>query len=242
MPSEASTSTKKLTRVHGTTVEENSQKIKDYISAHRLRPGDPLPSESELCTSLNVSRSSVREALRHLEALRIVEVRRGIGAFVGSLSMSPLVESLAFRTALLTQDNLEGLREIVKVRRYLDLGMAQKVCDTLKGNPQPGLETLVKLMERQAQKGNPFPDEDYAFHDGILALLNNDIMRQLVSSFWKVHVATLPQLDKPSAENLLKTAYSHRNMLDAAIKGDVSAYRQAVIEHYAPVEKTLNMA
>lgn len=241
MLSETVSPAKKLRKTRSTAVEDSSEKIKNYITQNNLSPGDCLPSESDLCTILNVSRSSVREALRRLEALQIVEVRRGIGAFVGSLSMSPLVETLAFRTVMMSRNNLEGLREIVKVRRYLDLGMAQKVCDTLKGIPQPGLETLVELMERRAKAGKLFSDEDYAFHDGILALLNNEVMRQLVGSFWKVNIASLPQLGTPSTESLITTATSHRAMLDAAVNGDVHAYRQAVMQHYAPVEQTLHL-
>lgn len=241
MLSETGSPAKKHRKTRSTAVEDSSEKIKNYITQNNLSPGDCLPSESDLCTILNVSRSSVREALRRLEALQIVEVRRGIGAFVGSLSMSPLVETLAFRTVMMSRNNLEGLREIVKVRRYLDLGMAQKVCDTLKGIPQPGLETLVELMERRAKAGKLFSDEDYAFHDGILALLDNEVMRQLVGSFWKVNVASIPQLGTPSTESLITTATSHRAMLNAAINGDVHAYRQAVMQHYAPVEQTLHL-
>src|SRR5690625_4162533 len=64
--------------------------IQDLILAEGLAPGDPMPTEGALCEQLGISRSSVREAMRTLASLDIVEVRHGHGTFVGQLSLSPL--------------------------------------------------------------------------------------------------------------------------------------------------------
>ncbi|MCI6584598.1 MAG: GntR family transcriptional regulator [Mobiluncus porci] len=219
-----------------------AEQIKSLILSQGLHPGDPLPAESELCQTLGISRSSVREALKHLEALDIVQIRRGVGGFVGPLSMSALVETLAFKTILLAGNDLQALREVVAVRRYLDMGLAEQTCKALKGNPQPGLETLVQLMVDKAAAGKTFPEEDFAFHDGMLALLGNDLVRQLVAAFWRVHVAAIPSMAPPSVESLTETAAAHSEMLTAAINGDVEAYLRAVTKHYAPVFSALNLA
>jgi len=79
--------------------------IKSYILRHGLHPGDRLPTESALCADLGVSRSSVREALRKLQALDIVTVRQGSGSYVGDMSLQPLVETLVLRAAL---DDISG--------------------------------------------------------------------------------------------------------------------------------------
>ncbi|RIK12953.1 MAG: GntR family transcriptional regulator, partial [Acidobacteria bacterium] len=111
------------------TVDE----IKDYIREHGLQPGDPLPTESELCEELGVSRSSVREAMRTLSSLDIVEVRHGHGSFVGGLSMSPLVSGLVFRGSLNRDGTFRTLREVVQVRIALDLGVAEELVATYRG-------------------------------------------------------------------------------------------------------------
>ena len=90
-----------------------SDAIKDLIRARGLEPGDLMPTEAELVVELGVSRSSIREAVRTLTALDILEVRHGTGTFVGQLSLKPLVEGMVFRGVLLPGDGLQSLREII---------------------------------------------------------------------------------------------------------------------------------
>ena len=68
------------------------------ILDRRLRAGAPLPTEAELMEDLGVSRNSVREALKALQALDIVEIRHGYGTYVGQASLTPLIDGLTFRT------------------------------------------------------------------------------------------------------------------------------------------------
>ncbi|MFC5938492.1 FadR/GntR family transcriptional regulator [Corynebacterium choanae] len=219
--------------------DATTEAIKEYILTHGLKPGDPLPGEAKLCEALGVSRSSVREALRRLEALDIVQIRQGAGSFVGTMSMSPLVEALAFKALLSSQGDRQTLKEVVEVRRTLDLGLGTKVCRTLRGTSQPGLEALVDAMIERAEGGATFAEADMAFHDGILALAGNEVVRQLVSSMWRVHQQVVPKLGIENPEGLLLTARAHGDMLRAACQGDVAAYEKAVIEHYRPLAKAL---
>ena len=108
--------------------------IKNYILRTGLQVGDALPTESQLCSDLGVSRSSVREAVRTLVALDIVEVRHGHGMFVGKVSMRPMVESLVFRGLLNPGDDHRGLRDIVEVRITLDKALAEPVTQTWKNH------------------------------------------------------------------------------------------------------------
>ena len=70
---------------------EAEEGIKNYILTHRLQAGDLLPSEAVLCEELGCSRSSLREAVRTLSSLDIVEVRHGHGTFVSEMSLAPLL-------------------------------------------------------------------------------------------------------------------------------------------------------
>ncbi|TIT84305.1 MAG: FadR family transcriptional regulator, partial [Mesorhizobium sp.] len=75
------------------TVQES---LRNYIEANRLKAGDALPPETFLAQQLGVGRNSVREAIKALESIGILETRRGIGVFVKEFSFKPLLDNLAY--------------------------------------------------------------------------------------------------------------------------------------------------
>ena len=168
--------------------------VKSYILRHGLRPGDRLPTESALCADLGVSRSSVREALRKLQALDIVTVRQGSGSYVGDMSMQPLVETLVLRAALDDINGVQSLHSIVETRHALDLGIALPLTRAMKGTSNPQLWELVNTMTDHARSGATYLDQDIAFHSGLLAYLKNPLMHQLVAAMWLVDQSVTPQL------------------------------------------------
>jgi DNA-binding FadR family transcriptional regulator len=219
-----------------------ADQIKQLILSQGLRPGDPLPTEAELCTSLDVSRSSVREAIRTLSTLDIVEVRHGHGTFVGHMSLDPMVQSLVFRGALSPRDNLQSLREVVEIRQSLDLAMAARVVDAHAGREHPELAGLVERMVEKAASEETFLEADRDFHTRMMASTENQLACQLVGAFWDVHTAVLPLLGLALPSDLRQTAKAHGEMLHAAESGDVDAYRMAVVDHYEPLQRALRSA
>ncbi|MBT1177575.1 FadR family transcriptional regulator [Bifidobacterium callimiconis] len=215
--------------------------IKSYIINHKLVPGDSLPTETELCQAVKASRSSVREAVRKLEALHIVKVVHGRGTFVGDLSLEPLVETLAFRAMVkaTSKQDFSELRNVVQVRRSLDKGVAESIVAALKGTEQPELMEITDRMVERADHGDSFLDEDIAFHSRLLAYANNTVLTQLSDSLWMVHMAVLPSLGLQVSAQLKDSAEAHRAMLDAALAGDADAYRRAVDDHYRPIDAIL---
>lgn len=220
------------------TVEE----IKQYILERGLAPGDPMPTENELCEELGVSRSSVREAVRTLTSLDIVEVRHGHGTFVGGLSMSPLVSGLVFRGALNSDGTFRTLREVLQVRIALDLGVADELVESYRGTSNPELRALVDRMREHSVAGESFAEEDGVFHRELLSPLDNTIVRQLVSAFWEVHTNVVPRLGIPTSTEIAKTVEAHDEMLDALENGDAQAYTEAVLRHYEPLQHAIELA
>lgn len=214
--------------------------IKDYIIKEGLVPGAPLPTESQLCTTLGVSRSSVREAVRTLVALDIVEVRHGHGMFVGQVSMRPMVESLVFRGRLSPGDDYRALRDVVQVRFTLDLALAEEVVRVWTGRQSPRLDKVVEEMAALAGAGRLFTEQDRAFHSLLLEPLDNHLFRNLTEAFWAVHTLTIPLMGAPTSEDISRTAQAHAQMLQAARQGDVQTYRAAVREHYLPLMSALS--
>ncbi|WP_309104432.1 GntR family transcriptional regulator [Microbacterium sp.] len=219
-----------------------ADQIKQLILARGLTPGDPLPTEAELCEELDVSRSSVREAIRTLSTLDIVDVRHGHGTYVGAMSLDPMVEALVFRGVLSPEGSLQALREVVDVRLALDLSMAEQVVYAAREKVDAELDDLVAEMVDKATRGEYFLEEDRAFHTRLFGALDNRLVGQLVGAFWDVHTAVLPQLGIAQPDDIHKTAKAHGDMLSAARAGDVESYRKAVIEHYEPLQRVLARA
>ncbi|MGO2025026.1 MAG: FadR/GntR family transcriptional regulator [Brevibacterium aurantiacum] len=217
-----------------------SDRIKDLILSDGLRPGDLLPTEGELCERLGVSRSNVREAIRKLSTLDIVDVRHGHGTYVGEMSLDALVEALVFRGVLSPGDDLRALRDVVEVRQALDFGMSKAIVKSLEGTANPELSALVDDMVAMAKEGRSFPQQDRAFHTGLLSALDNSLVGQLVAAFWDVHTAVLPRLNVAVAADLEQTAKAHGEMLEAAQAGDVKAFHAAITVHYDPIARALD--
>lgn len=220
--------------------EATMDAIKRIIIARRLAPGESLPTEGALCAELGVSRSSVREALRRLEALDIVTVQQGRGAFVGHMSLKPLVETLILRGTIDAEGNRASLHQVVETRRFLDLGVAEAVVSARR-DPRDNahLHRLVESMVARASAGKQFMDDDVAFHDGLLSGLGNDLVCQFTRAMWLVHMAIVPSMGREIDKRLVTTARAHGDMLQAAEAGDVEAYRVAVNAHYAPIAEII---
>lgn len=219
-----------------------TQSIKDLILARGLHPGDPMPSETELMELLGVSRSNLREAVRTLVALDILQVRHGTGTFVGEFSMRPFVEALAFRGLLMPGDDFEALRQVIEVRTALDFALASTVVEKLAGGKAEGLYAHCDEMIAASERGESFTAADRAFHLGLANHLSNELYGELVAAFWDIHGIVGPRLGVPTPQDIQETAAAHRDMLDAAVAGDLTGYLTAVGAHYAPLMRVLDQA
>lgn len=218
-----------------------AEKIKQLILLTGLRPGDPIPTEPELCRELGVSRTSVREAMRTLTTLDIVEVKHGHGSRVGKMSLAPLVETLVFRGVLSPGDDLTALREVVELRSSFDIALANQLIAAHVGHDNGSLSKLVDRMKSKAKEGQTFLSEDRQFHAELLAPIPNKLAGQMVTAFWDVHTAVLPRLGLALPVDLCQTAQAHGDILAAVQAGNHADYCTAVLHHYDPLLRMLDM-
>lgn len=213
--------------------------IKEYIRSNQLAPGDVLPSEATLCEQLGYSRSSIREAMRILSTLDIVEVRHGYGTYVSQMSLEPLVNGLIFRTVLEAERSFDGLISLVDAREALDISLGRQLIDALDAETEAKLRALAEKMSQEREGDEPFTASDQEFHNQLMAKVSNPLIQELTDVFRRVHTAVAPALGLDSGESVQHTVEAHVQILDALHEGDVLAYEEAVRKHYAPLRAAI---
>ncbi|WP_028924716.1 FadR/GntR family transcriptional regulator [Pseudonocardia acaciae] len=208
--------------------------IKHLIVERGLAAGAPLPTESELSAELGVSRHPLREAMKALQALGIVDIRHGYGTYVGSVPLSGLEAGLAFRGALSVRGDRADIRDLLEIREVLESGLVDRVLAARDQIDLGALEEHVSAMEREAGHGRYAPERDWAFHETLYRPLGNQLVLELLQVFWRVFNTLDEQL--PRADGTPEaTAGWHRRILEALRAADEPALRAAVVEHFAGI-------
>lgn len=219
-------------------------RIKDLILRLDLSAGDAMPTEAELAARLNVGRNSVREAIKALQAVGIVEVRRGLGMYVGAMSLGALVDELTFHTRITLRDGRSGLAELTEVREALESGLAQRMITRGYSIPRergPDLRELTQVldaMEAEARVGRISPAVDRLFHEVLFRPLGNTLVSRLLGAFWDAYHQIEPELTPPD-EPPLAILEQHRAIYQAIAAADPAATATAIAAHFAGVRRRL---
>jgi GntR family transcriptional repressor for pyruvate dehydrogenase complex len=153
-------------------------KIKDLIVAGEFGPGAKLPKERELAEQLGLSRNSLREAVRALTLIGVLEPRQGDGTYVTSLEPELLLAGTAFVSDLLAGDTL---LELYQVRRILEPAATALATPRL---TEEELEALAESLERMdaAETTQAFIDVDVEFHRIIVQACGNATLASLIQN------------------------------------------------------------
>ncbi|MDI3384898.1 FadR/GntR family transcriptional regulator [Streptomyces sp. B-S-A8] len=225
----------------GNLSETAQARIRQLILDRKLGPGDPLPTESELCELLDMSRNSVREALKALQAVRVIEIRHGFGTYVGSLSLDPLVDGIAFRAAVRHRRGEPSLYELMELREALESGVIATVAATVPADDLDVLDGLVRRMEREADEGAVDAATDRAFHLALYRSLGNHLLSEVLDAFW----AAMRQVRDDLADDHQdphRTCAQHAEIVAALRAGDGARAAEAMRRHFDGIRKRLPAA
>ena len=212
--------------------------IKQMIVAGDLQPGQRLPSERDLAVHLGLSRPSLREAIRALIALNILESRHGEGTFVSSLEPELLSEPIDF----LLQINDGAIQALFEARRVLEAGVASLAAVRASDLELAELEDFVKQGRTKVDDVDAFIDHDIEFHRRISRTARSPILASLLESVSALSVATRHKTAQSSAVRMRSLA-DHRAMVTTLKARDPQAAHEAMIAHldhvlaaFGPVE------
>jgi len=215
------------------TADRIAQQIADHITAHRLRPGDRLPPERELAGLLGVSRPSLREALRPLQASGQLTVRHGSGVFVAEPRASA-----ALRRGLAEEEL--SLRELYDMREVLELPAAQWSARHRDPERLSAVQAAFDALE-QASRADPVDFNqlqalDAAFHLRIVEAAGNRFLSQTLGVLHDI-LATGMSTTLMIPGRLERSRLEHRRILEAVLAGDAPAARRAAQAHVASARR-----
>lgn len=214
-----------LNRVSQAIVEQ----VKLLMRQGRLKPGDRLPSERELCERFGVSRVTVREALRVLEAGGLVDIRVGArgGAFVTSPTSQQVGEGLA---DLLNLSPLTA-RDVTEARQVFELGIVPIVVERATDEDITDLREMLRKHREALDRGDYEMAMSAEFHVRIAASTHNPAIEMLVQSFHGPLLMSLLTAKELAPLMGQRGAEEHTAIVDAIAARDVERATSIMSEH-----------
>jgi len=219
------------------TYQDIVHQIRDAFQAGRVQPGDRLPSERALCETFGVSRSTLREALRSLEALGMVEIRLGStgGIFACEASADRVGEAIE---ALFWFSNADAA-ELYEFRESFEADTAANAARRATDQDLNALREAFAEMERHAADTSgpwaPIAAADVTFHEVVAAAAHNRIrmavMQAIHAAFSRTAAVSLEGRDTPDVR--ARHVDQLRQILTAIEERDTEAARAAMRRHIA---------
>ena len=220
----------KKTRVY----EEIVAKIKDMLEKGRLKSGDQLPGERELSEVFQVSRSSVREALRTLETQGFLESRQGDGTYIASKPVESLVSPLA--SAIFSEKDSQ--MELFEMRRLIEPQLAYLAAERATQEEIAMMEQALVLQEEAVARGETGTDVEKSFHYIMGKATKNKVLLRLTDSMRDLLAESRDKYLQVEGRPE-KSISRHRQVLDAIKARDGELAAQVMLEHVVDIEECL---
>ena len=161
--------------IHASVLHE----LEKYIVDENLQPGDKLPPQQTMCEMLGVSRTSLREALKMLEARNIIEIKNGKGVYIKNNATVSILANIEY------QKEKEYIYELFEVRRMLEHTIIEIIIDRSTDEEINSVEeTLNILMGNYHTRGDSYSvPGDSEFHMKLYSICHNRIIAQFLSSY-----------------------------------------------------------
>ena len=216
--------------------DEAIVKIKEMILSGELEPGSRLPPEKELSEHLGLSRNSLREAVKALEVIKVLDVRRGDGTYVTSLEPRLVLEAISF---VIDLHDDSSILEIFAVRRILEPAAAALAASRISAVDAQKLRRLVETVD-EVPAVEDLVEHDISFHRAIADATGNSYLASLIDNL-SSDTARARMWRGITQENVVvRTLSEHLAIADAIANGDAELARALTVVHINGVEQWLS--
>ena len=202
--------------------EQAATAIVEMITSGELGPGNRLPTERDLALRLGISRSTIREAIRGLNMLRVLDVRHGDGIFITSLDARSLLEVTGFAMQLLRD---REVLDMFEVRAILEGAVTALASARITHEQCTTLLDRLEVLEA-ATNADGFLEADIAFHANIAAAAGNPMLASLLDTFSaRTYRARYLNASLGLDQTLVASKLAHRRIYEAVVSRDPEAAR-----------------
>lgn len=213
-------------------VIELTRRLLDYIFSGSIQPGEKLPTERQLQEALNVGRSSIREAIKVLNVLGILEVRQGDGTYLTKSDSGFLLESIEWGLLL----GEKNVMDVIEARKEIEITVAKLAAERC---TQEEIEELLVILEKLERSSiNDFVELDVAFHLKLADMAKNSVFKNMLISIQSL-LRTWIKLVINEAANTDFSYSDHLNIYLAVSKKDQHEAEAAMRAHMEDASKRL---
>ena len=215
--------------------EDIVQQFSSLIQQGVLKPGERLPSERVLAEQLQVSRSSVREAIRSMELQGLVISKRGSGTFIDTDNLESMVALIASTLTSGADTGADNLRHIFEMRHVLEPQIAALAAQRANEQEVAELKGILEEQVREIADGGTGVDADTSFHFAMASATHNSALVKVVSAVEDILRRSRDQsLQEPGRPQ--RSLASHREILSMIQTGNAEGARRAMEYHLTAVE------
>jgi len=212
------------------------QQVLDLIENGKLKQGDQLPSERELTEIFKVSRTTVREAIRTLESMKLLQSRQGNGTYVLASTEEDLIQPLA--AALFNAK--DDIRQIFYVRKIIEPHVAALAAENATEQEIEEMEEILRKQEICIEHDESIIETDSTFHNLMAGAAKNRVMERLTIAlvdFLKESRENYLQDDERDNKRPESSLEGHKKVLAAIRNGDCEAAKKLMLEHLEAIER-----
>ena len=205
--------------------EKVIDEIRGALLRGDLKPGDRLPTETQLASNFSVSRIVVREAMKMLSAIGVVEIKRGNGTYIAKDISASMIDPFIFGLIV----GKKTPEELLDLREMLEIGILEIVLKRATKDDMEKMEEAVKLLEedsKRAEKDSEILNEhNLAFHYAFAQATHNPMIVKIAEALWKMFAFTIKRSTLKKTE---ETVQHHKMILEALKEKNSEKARVAI--------------